>query len=85
MEAAFKNTIFASTIGLSVSIAQAADRIKVGVLRSLSGTMAISEMTLKDTGLMMIEDQNKKGGLLGKKLEAIVVDPARKVHSLVTV
>src|SRR5476649_225228 len=50
--------------------------IKVGVLHSLSGTMAISETTLKDTILMMIEEQNKKGGLLGKKLEAVVVDPA---------
>src|SRR5260370_36874651 len=50
--------------------------IKVGVLHSLSGTMAISETTLKDTILMMIDAQNKKGGLLGKKLEAVVVDPA---------
>ena len=56
--------------------AQAADTIKVGVLHSLSGTMAISETTLKDTVLMMVEAQNKKGGLLGKKLEAVVVDPA---------
>jgi urea transport system substrate-binding protein len=56
--------------------AQAADTIKVGVLHSLSGTMAISETTLKDTVLMMIDEQNKKGGLLGKKLEAVVVDPA---------
>lgn len=72
----FKNTILASTVGLSVSIAQAADTIKVGVLHSLSGTMAISETTLKDTVLMMIDDQNKKGGLLGKKLEPVVVDPA---------
>jgi len=54
----------------------AADTIKVGVLHSLSGTMAISETTLKDTVLMMIEEQNKKGGLLGKKLEPVVVDPA---------
>jgi urea transport system substrate-binding protein len=54
----------------------AADTIKVGVLHSLSGTMAISETTLKDTMLMLIEEQNKKGGLLGKKLEAVVVDPA---------
>jgi urea transport system substrate-binding protein len=54
----------------------AADTIKVGVLHSLSGTMAISETTLKDTVLMMIEKQNKKGGILGKKLEAVVVDPA---------
>jgi urea transport system substrate-binding protein len=56
--------------------AVAADTIKVGVLHSLSGTMAISETTLKDTMLMLIEEQNKKGGLLGKKLEAVVVDPA---------
>jgi urea transport system substrate-binding protein len=56
--------------------AQAQDTIKVGVLHSLSGTMAISETTLKDTILMMIDEQNKKGGLLGKKLEAVVVDPA---------
>jgi urea transport system substrate-binding protein len=56
--------------------AQAADTIKVGVLHSLSGTMAISETTLKDTVLMLVEEQNKKGGLLGKKLEAVVVDPA---------
>jgi urea transport system substrate-binding protein len=55
---------------------QAEDSIKVGVLHSLSGTMAISETTLKDTMLMLIDEQNKKGGLLGKKLEAVVVDPA---------
>jgi urea transport system substrate-binding protein len=58
------------------SAAQAADTIKVGVLHSLSGTMAISETTLKDTVLMLIDEQNKKGGVLGKKLEAVVVDPA---------
>ena len=57
--------------------AQAADdTIKVGILHSLSGTMAISETTLKDVMLMLIDDQNKKGGLLGKKLEPVVVDPA---------
>jgi len=50
--------------------------IKVGVLHSLSGTMAISETTLKDTILMMIDEQNRKGGLLGRKLEAVIVDPA---------
>ena len=61
---------------LSVHTAMAADTIKVGVLHSLSGTMAISETTLKDTVLMMIDEQNKKGGVLGKKLEAVVVDPA---------
>lgn len=52
------------------------DTIKVGILHSLSGTMAISESVLKDTVLMLIADQNKKGGLLGKKLEPVVVDPA---------
>jgi urea transport system substrate-binding protein len=52
------------------------ETIKVGVLHSLSGTMAISETTLKDVMLMLIEEQNKKGGILGKKLEAVVVDPA---------
>jgi urea transport system substrate-binding protein len=58
------------------SMAQAAETIKVGVLHSLSGTMAISETTLKDTVLMMVDDINKKGGLLGKQVEAVVVDPA---------
>ena len=52
------------------------DSIKIGILHSLTGTMAISEAVLKDTVLMLIEDQNKKGGLLGRKLEPIVVDPA---------
>ncbi|AUH63370.1 urea ABC transporter substrate-binding protein [Paracoccus zhejiangensis] len=52
------------------------DTIKIGVLHSLSGTMAISETTLKDTVLMMVEQQNAKGGLLGKQIEAVVVDPA---------
>ena len=65
----------AAIIGVSY-MAQAADTIKVGVLHSLSGTMAISETTLKDTVLMLIEEQNKKGGVLGKKLEPVVVDPA---------
>ena len=70
-------TTIAASLLLSLSTAVlAAETIKVGVLHSLSGTMAISETTLKDTVLMMIEEQNKKGGLLGKKLEAVVVDPA---------
>jgi urea transport system substrate-binding protein len=60
---------------LSFSV-YAQDTIKVGVLHSLSGTMAISETTLKDTVLMMVAEQNKKGGLLGRQLEAVVVDPA---------
>ena len=61
---------------VSAALANAADTIKVGVLHSLSGTMAISETTLKDTILMMVEEQNAAGGLLGKNLEAVVVDPA---------
>ncbi|HHT00357.1 MAG TPA: urea ABC transporter substrate-binding protein [Thiomicrospira sp.] len=61
---------------ISASAVHAADTIKVGVLHSLSGTMAISETTLKDTVLMLIDEQNKKGGVLGKQLEAVVVDPA---------
>ena len=60
--------------GLTAASAQ--ETIKVGILHSLSGTMAISETTLKDVMLMLIDEQNKKGGLLGKKLEAVVVDPA---------
>ncbi|MEQ8656095.1 MAG: urea ABC transporter substrate-binding protein [Hyphomicrobiales bacterium] len=50
--------------------------IKIGILHSLSGTMAISETTLKDTMLMLIEQQNAMGGVLGRPLEAVVVDPA---------
>ena len=75
----FKNKVKAGALGLSLlasSISYAAETIKVGVLHSLSGTMAISETTLKDTVLMLIDKQNKKGGVLGKKLEAVVVDPA---------
>jgi urea transport system substrate-binding protein len=52
------------------------ETIKIGILHSLSGTMAISESVLKDTVLMLIADQNKKGGLLGRKLEPVIVDPA---------
>jgi len=63
-------------LGLGALSARAEDTIKVGILHSLSGTMAISETTLKDTMLMLIDEQNKKGGLLGKKLEPVVVDPA---------
>ena len=64
-------------LGLTAALpAKAEDTIKVGILHSLSGTMAISETTLKDVMLMLIDEQNKKGGVLGKKLEAVVVDPA---------
>jgi len=72
----FKWAAPAAVLGLSSGAAIAEDTIKIGVLHSLSGTMAISETTLKDTVLMMIDEQNKKGGVLGKKLEAVVVDPA---------
>src|ERR1700722_3692448 len=63
-------------VALSAMAARAEDTIKIGILHSLSGTMAISETTLKDVMLMLIDEQNKKGGVLGKKLEAVVVDPA---------
>ncbi|MBW8832066.1 MAG: urea ABC transporter substrate-binding protein [Burkholderiales bacterium] len=71
-----------SAVGLAVgafslsSLAQAADTIKVGILHSLSGTMAISETVLKDVALMTIDEINAKGGVMGKKLEPVVVDPA---------
>ena len=74
-----KNAVAAIAVGTAVysaPVSAADETIKVGVLHSLSGTMAISETTLKDVMLMLIEEQNKKGGLLGKKLEAVVVDPA---------
>ena len=61
---------------MTTRVFAADDTIKIGILHSLSGTMAISETTLKDTMLMLIDAQNAKGGVLGKKLEAVVVDPA---------
>ncbi len=64
-----------ATLGIA-PMAEAADTIKVGVLHSLSGTMAISETALKDMVLMTIDEINAKGGVLGKKLEPVVVDPA---------
>src|SRR5476651_706350 len=75
-----RRRLLAVAAGLGLSLvaalpAKAQDTIKVGILHSLSGTMAISETTLKDVMLMLIDEQNKKGGLLGKKLEAVVVDP----------
>jgi urea transport system substrate-binding protein len=66
----------AVALALSAAPAAAQETIKVGILHSLSGTMAISETTLKDVMLMLIDEQNAKGGLLGKKLEPVVVDPA---------
>ena len=72
-----KNTIsIVATAALLATPIAAADTIKVGVLHSLSGTLAISETTLKETMELLIEEQNKKGGILGKQLEAVVVDPA---------
>jgi urea ABC transporter, urea binding protein len=73
----FRGRLAAVAVAAAIAApAQAQDVIKVGILHSLSGTMAISETTLKDTMLMLIEEQNKKGGVLGKKLEPVVVDPA---------
>lgn len=67
----------ASVVAMGMSFgAQAADTIKVGIMHSLSGTMAISETPLKDVALMTIDEINAKGGVLGKKLEPVVVDPA---------
>jgi urea transport system substrate-binding protein len=69
-------TAISVAIGLSGYTANAAETIKVGILHSLSGTMAISETALKETALMTIADINAKGGVLGKQLEPVVVDPA---------
>jgi urea transport system substrate-binding protein len=65
-----------ASIGMASFAAYAADTIKVGILHSLSGTMAISETALKETALMTIAEINKSGGVMGKKLEPVVVDPA---------
>ncbi|MGF1446664.1 MAG: urea ABC transporter substrate-binding protein [Pikeienuella sp.] len=75
----FRKILLATTIagfGLGSFAHADEDTIKVGILHSLSGTMAISETTLKDVMLMLIEQQNAKGGILGKQLEPVVVDPA---------
>ncbi|MDN0088277.1 urea ABC transporter substrate-binding protein [Yersinia nurmii] len=79
-----QHRIFIKALALSASVisvglafsAQAVDTIKVGIMHSLSGTMAISETPLKDVALMTIDEINAKGGVLGKKLEPVVVDPA---------
>jgi urea transport system substrate-binding protein len=75
-EVARVGSALALCAGLAMGAAQAQETIKVGILHSLSGTMAISETTLKDVMLMLIEDQNAKGGVLGRQLEPVVVDPA---------
>jgi urea transport system substrate-binding protein len=71
-----KATVLSVALASIGMAAHAADTIKVGILHSLSGTMAISETALKETALMTIEQINKSGGVLGKKLEPVVVDPA---------
>ena len=71
-----KATVLAAALSSIGMAAHAADTIKVGILHSLSGTMAISETALKETALMAIEEINKAGGVMGKKLEPVVVDPA---------
>jgi urea transport system substrate-binding protein len=79
MKSAIKTAAAVSVLAGSLTfsgMAQAADTIKVGILHSLSGTMAISETALKDVMLFLIDEQNKKGGLLGKQIEPVVVDPA---------
>ncbi|MFT6022980.1 MAG: urea transport system substrate-binding protein [Ascidiaceihabitans sp.] len=73
----FSSFVAATVLGTTTfAAAECADPVKVGVLHSLSGTMAISETTLKDTMLMLIEKQNAAGGVLGCQIEAVVVDPA---------
>jgi urea transport system substrate-binding protein len=74
-----KATVLTGLLGFAGLVsfpAMAADTIKVGILHSLSGTMAISETALKETALMTIDEINKSGGVMGKQLEAVVVDPA---------
>jgi len=74
-----RGSLLAASVALGLGLAQpvvAQDTIKVGVLHSLSGTMAISETVLKDVALMTIDEINAGGGVLGKKLEPVVVDPA---------
>ena len=89
--AAVATVAASATIGARAALA-ADEPVKLGILHSLSGTMAISETTLKDVMLMLIDEQNKKGGVLGRKLEAVVVDPAsnwplfaEKARELITV
>ena len=79
MKMSIKSTLFATAALMftgSAAFAECADPIKIGVLHSLSGTMAISETTLKDTMELLIKQQNEDGGLLGCQIEAVVVDPA---------
>lgn len=72
----WRSLLSVGCLSIFAGIANAAETIKVGILHSLSGTMAISETSLKDVALMTIDEINAKGGVLGKKLEPVVVDPA---------
>src|SRR5256884_3617909 len=60
----------------SIIAAQGKEPIKIGVLHSLSGTMAISEVSLRDVVLMAVDEINAKGGVMGRKIQPVVVDPA---------
>jgi len=62
--------------GASFSALAQQKTVKIGILHSLSGTMAISETVLKDTVLMAVDEINAKGGVMGAKIEPVVVDPA---------
>src|SRR5215207_10418844 len=74
-----KSLAAAGVLGAALSgaaLAQEGEPIKVGVLHSLTGTMAISETTLKDTIQFLVDDLNANGGLLGRPVETVIVDPA---------
>ena len=66
-------------LGVALSIPQL-HAVKIGVLHSLSGTMAISETSLKDVVMMAVKEINEAGGVLGEQVEAVVVDGENKVH-----
>ncbi len=76
MKPSFSKILAGAAAGLIALTASAADTVKVGVLHSLSGTMAISETSLKDVLLFTFDEINKKGGVMGKMIEPVVVDPA---------
>ena len=76
MKTLFKKTLLTAATVLTVLSAKAAETVKVGILHSLSGTMAISETSLKDVLLFTFDEINKSGGVMGKKIEPVIVDPA---------
>jgi urea transport system substrate-binding protein len=67
--------VSAASLGLTVS-AHAEDTVKIGILHSLSGTMAISEVSCKDGTMLAVDEINAAGGVLGKKIVPVIVDPA---------